>query len=479
MDELDRSTYKVSIMKSIQLSSLIFSLLSLTEGISLNKRDNGLEPRVMSVEIQRRTISDPISNDRRRLRKRDGTIDIGIDNEQSLYFLNASLGTPPQDFRLHLDTGSSDLWVNAQGSKLCSTHANICSESGLYSPNKSSTYEYLNSDFNISYADGSGASGDYATETFRMGSVKLEDLQFGIGYVTSDNEGVLGIGYKSNEAQVGQLNRDAYDNLPARLASKGLIASNAYSLYLNDLESATGTILFGGVDQEQYTGDLVTLPINKINGEFAELSITLQSVSADSETIADNLDLAVILDSGSTLSYLPATLTSDIYDIVGAQYEEGESVAYVPCDLGNDSGNLTFKFKDPAEISVPLSELVLDFTDVTGRQLSFDNGQAACTFGIAPTTGDISILGDTFLRSAYVVFDLENNEISLAQSNFDATKSHILEIGTGKHPVPTATGSGSSDNKENAAASLAPLGGDAAISMVAGAFALGFAWMLI
>ncbi|EWG46661.1 hypothetical protein FVEG_07058 [Fusarium verticillioides 7600] len=466
-------------MKSIQLSSLLLSLLPLTQAISLNKRDNGLEPRVMSVEIQRRTISDPISNDRRRLRRRDGTVDIDIDNEQSLYFLNASLGTPAQDFRLHLDTGSSDLWVNAEGSKLCSTHANICSESGLYSPNKSSTYEYLNSDFNISYADGSGASGDYATETFRMGSVKLEDLQFGIGYVTSDNEGVLGIGYKSNEAQVGQLNRDAYDNLPAKLASKGLIASNAYSLYLNDLESATGTILFGGVDQEQYIGDLVTLSINKINGGYSEFSITLQSVSADSETIVDNLDLTVILDSGSTLSYLPASLTSDIYDIVGAQYEEGQSVAYVPCDIGNDSGNFTFKFKDSAEISVSLSEMVLDFTDVTGNQLSFDNGQAACTFGIAPTTGDFSILGDTFLRSAYVVFDLDNNEISLAQSNFNATKSHILEIGTGKNAVPTVTGSGSSDNKENAAASLSPLGGDAAVSMVAGAFALGFAWMLI
>ena len=116
-----------------------------------------------------------------------------------------------------------------------------------------------------------------------MGSVKLEDLQFGIGYVTSDNEGVLGIGYKSNEAQVGQLNRDAYDNLPAKLASKGLIASNAYSLYLNDLESATGTILFGGVDQEQYIGDLVTLSINKVNGGVSEFSITLQSVFRDTD----------------------------------------------------------------------------------------------------------------------------------------------------------------------------------------------------
>ncbi|KAF4441254.1 hypothetical protein F53441_12103 [Fusarium austroafricanum] len=485
-------------MKSIQVSSILLSLLPFTEGISLHRRQNGLEPRVMSVEIQRQGITNPIANDRKRFRRRDGTVDMSIDNEvrdsphwhksslinsiqQSLYFLNVSLGTPPQNFRLHLDTGSSDLWVNAQGSKLCSTHANICAESGLYSPNKSSTYDYLNSDFNISYADGSGASGDYATETFRMGSVKIEDLQFGIGYVTSDNEGVVGIGYKVNEAQVGQLNRDPYDNLPAKLAANGIIASNAYSLYLSDLESATGTLLFGGVDQEQYVGKLVTLPINKINDEFSEFYITLNSVSADSETISDSLNLGVVLDSGSTLSYLPARLTQDIYDVVGAQYDEGQSVAYVPCDLANDSGNLTFSFQNSAEINVALSELVLDFTVITGQQMSFNNGQQACTFGIAPTTSDISILGDTFLRSAYVVFDLNNNEISLAQSNFDVSGSHILEIGSGKHPVPSGTGGGKSGsgNKENGAGSLSPLGSDGVLSMLAGAIALGFAWMLI
>lgn len=108
MDELDRSTYKVSIMKSIQLSSLLLSLLSLTEGISLNKRDNGLEPRVMSVEIQRRTISDPISNDRRRLRKRDGTIDIGIDNEVSIYHNNTE--TQPLTSSSNLFTSSMHHW---------------------------------------------------------------------------------------------------------------------------------------------------------------------------------------------------------------------------------------------------------------------------------------------------------------------------------------------------------------------------------
>lgn len=366
-------------------------------------------------------------------------------------------------------------------SKLCTTHANICAESGLYNSNKSSTYEYVNSEFNISYADGSGATGDYATDTFRMANVTIKDLQFGIGYVTSDNEGVIGIGYTTNEAVVQETNPEYYKNMPARLASDGAIASNAYSLYLDDLESATGKILFGGVDEEHYIGELVTVPIMKINGEYAEFYVKLNSVSADSQTIGENLDLGVVLDSGSTLSYLPASIVEDIYQLVGADYIDGQETAYVPCDLANQEGNFTFKFNDPAEITVPLSELVLDFTDITGHQMSFNNGQAACSFGIAPSGSQISILGDTFLRSAYVVFDLDNNEISLAQSNFDATGSHILEIGTGKNAVPSATGAGKpqSSGHENSAGALSPLGSDGVVSMFAGVVALTFAWLLI
>ncbi|KAF5023742.1 hypothetical protein F66182_4175 [Fusarium sp. NRRL 66182] len=431
--------------------------------------------------MQRRRIDNPVAHDQRRHSKR-GTVDMGIDNEQSLYFLNASLGTPPQQFRLHLDTGSSDLWVNSADSELCSTRGSVCDESGLYNANKSSTYRYVASNFNISYADGSGASGDYATETFRMGEVEVEQLQFGIGYDSSDSEGVLGIGYPSNEAQAAELGEKPYKNLPAKLAADGLIASNAYSLYLDDLESATGSILFGGVDQAQYTGHLVTLPINKIDGVYAEFYITLQGLRSGSETIAQDMSLDVVLDSGSTLTYLPARAAEDIYDLVGAQYEEGDQTAHVPCDLADDPGGLTFYFDGSAQITVPLSELVLDVTDSRERQLSFDNGEAACTFGIAPAQSDVSILGDTFLRSAYVVFDLENNEISLAQSNFDATESHVLEIGSGKNPLPSATGvdgpgssSGSTDKKENMAGSLQ---GDGFAAAFAWAFALGFAWLL-
>ena len=71
-------------MKSLQLSSaILFSLLACADAISLHKRQDGLEPRVMSVPIQRRKVDDPFAHDRKRLSRRDGTVNVGIDNEVS------------------------------------------------------------------------------------------------------------------------------------------------------------------------------------------------------------------------------------------------------------------------------------------------------------------------------------------------------------------------------------------------------------
>ncbi|KAK7424997.1 hypothetical protein QQZ08_008393 [Neonectria magnoliae] len=427
-------------MKSIQLFLVIAALLfTKTGAISLHKRQDGSDPRVLSLDLHRHQLQDPVTHDRNRQQRRSGSVDVDIDNQQTLYYFNASLGTPKQTFRLHLDTGSSDLWVNTLDSPLCSTASNLCGESGTYNANKSSTYEYVDSYFNISYADRSGATGDYVTDTFRVGDIKIENLQFGVGYESTSDQGVLGIGYDVNEAQVDRTGGSAYKNLPAKMAADGLIASNAYSLWLNDLSSQTGTILFGAVDRAHYEGDLITVPIEKNDGVYSDFFIALTGLSFGSTIIDDNIALAVLLDSGTSLTYLPESITDVIFEQVDAVYQEANGVAFVSCSLASEPGNLTFKFSDPAEIVVPISELVIDYLEITGRQLAFDDGSEACMFGIAPSSGT-NVLGDSFLRSAYIVFDLENNEISLAQSNFNATGSDIVEIGSGENAVPSATG---------------------------------------
>lgn len=360
----------------------------------------------------------------------------------TLYFANVSLGTPAQPLQLHIDTGSSDLWTNVADSTFCKSSQDPC-YGGTYKANSSSTYKYVSSKFNITYADGSGAVGDYATDTLAIGGVTLQNLQFGIGYQSGSQEGILGIGYTTNEVQVNTYGGQTYPNVPELMAKNGIIQSNAYSLWLDDLEANTGSILFGGVDTDKFHGTLQTLPIQPVQGAYAEFLITMTGVSLSNGRSSVSLNsgdtpVAVLLDSGSSLTYLPDNLASALYQQVGAEYDNERQTAFVPCSLADNTSTIDFQFSSPV-ISVPMSEMVIN--PGTGSGTRFNDGTAACIFGVAPSgQGGISVLGDTWIRSAYVVYDLANNEISLAQTNFNATKSNILEIGTGANSVPQATG---------------------------------------
>ncbi|KIX09933.1 uncharacterized protein Z518_01014 [Rhinocladiella mackenziei CBS 650.93] len=426
-------------------------------------------PRVISLPIERRNIPDILAHEQSRLRKRQGTVEQTLDNEESLYYANLSLGTPEQSLRLHIDTGSSDLWVNTPDSSFCSSATNPC-EGGTYDPSASSTYKFVNDEFNISYVDGSGAIGDYVTDTLHFGGHTLNDFQFGIGETSSSQQGVLGIGYASNEVQVNRAGLDPYPNLPEALVNASLIASNAYSLWLNDLDASTGEILFGGVNTEKYEGDLATMPIIQTYGGYYELVVALtgMTVAGTDLSSSSSLPAGVLLDSGSTLSYLPDDITQEIYNQVQAVYQPDVGAAYAECSLASSDATLDFDFSGQT-ISVPYNELFLNAgTNNFGQPLTFTNGEEACLFGIAPTLGGTALLGDTFLRSAYVVYDLANNEISLAQTVFNSTSDNIQEITTGTDSVPNASPVANPVTDVAGATGGARLGAGAATATVTG-----------
>lgn len=276
------------------------------------------------------------------------------------------------------------------------------------------------------------------TDILNIGGVNVTDMQFGIGYTSTSAEGILGIGYEINEVQVGVAGLEPYANLPAAMVKQGLINSNAYSLWLNDLDASTGSILFGGVDTDQFTGTLETIPVQKEAGNFYEFLVTLTEMSLGGTTLVSDLALAVLLDSGTSLTYLPNTITEAIYEAVGADYDEDEAAAYVPCKIASNSSTLDFTFSTPS-ISVSMAELTLDIEYTDGSTPKYPNGDTMCLFGIAPAGSSTSVLGDTFLRSAYLVYDLANNEISMAQTNFNATGNNVQEITTGTTAVPGAS----------------------------------------
>ena len=86
-----------------------------------------------------------------------------------------------------------------------------------------------------------------------------------------------------------------------------------------------------------------------------------------------------------------------------------------------------------------MSQLVLPLTTTTGQVPKYQNGQTVCQLGIQPAGQLPTLFGDTFLRSAYVVYDLENNQIALAQTNFDAKSSNIVSFASKGAPIPSAT----------------------------------------
>ena len=157
-----------------------------------------------------------------------------------------------------------------------------------------------------------------------------------------------------------------------------------------------------------------------------------------------NLALPVFLDSGTPISYLPGSVLKPIISGLGAFNSSELDGLLVPCSQECSPTTFNFGFGGDGgpSIAVSLGELVVPIINDDGSHPTFSNGEPICSFGIAPGDPGPYILGDTFLRSAYVVFDLTNNQIAIAQTNYNSTSANISEIteATISHSSSTASG---------------------------------------
>ncbi|KAI2637581.1 aspartic peptidase domain-containing protein [Hypomontagnella submonticulosa] len=400
------------------------------------------------------------------LHKRAGTYSQELNNNLTGggYYAQVTVGTPPQTVDLIVDTGSSDVWVLDSRADLCRSTAKqdyygYCLST--YDPSKSSTYSVVSQGaFSIQYVDGSGAEGDYIKDTFGIGGADIKALQMGLAENSTINSGLLGIGFAANVAAF-----KPYPNIMNLFQDQDLISSQAYSLYLDDLLAETGTILFGGLDTEKFIGQLKTVDIQPDRyGNYSSFTVALTALTttADNGTVTNYTRAAVpvILDSGTTLTYLPSSMTRRIYRAFDAVDDtSGTGLVYVNCDYLTDMKNFTFDFQfggsDGPVVKVPIDEMVLDnvrqYIDL-GLDVPSTPFKNICSFGLQPSS-DYYLLGDTFLRSSYVVYDLTNHQIGLAQANLNSTKSNVLEI-TEESGIPDASGVASQVTVEQTATGL-------------------------
>ena len=172
-------------------------------------------------------------------------------------------------------------------------------------------------------------------------------------------------------------------------------------------------------------------------------SVSVLGCSGSVQFSQPNLALPVILDSGTTAAYLPDSIVNPILSGVGVINNEDYGLI-VPCSLADSPATLSFGFggNNGPNISVSLGEFVTPIYNEEGLQPKFRDGAGTiCAWGLMSSgTGPI-LLGDAFLRSAYVVYDLTNNQIGMAQTNFNTSDTHVVEISGSSIPGATITAS--------------------------------------
>jgi hypothetical protein len=178
--------------------------------------------------------------------------------------------------------------------------------------------------------------------------------------------------------------------------------------------------------------DTATNTINSMTVAWTSLNITDSNGSNAANTTT--LPLPAVLDSGTTLTLVPEPVFSYLVDYFGAIPSGDIGFGWlVNCNISDGYGSLDWGFNNNENIvSVQFSELALPALDDTGAPLRFDNGDAACNFGVGLVPDNAPVLlGDTFLRSAYVIYDLENAEIAIGNTIFNTTESNLVEISSG------------------------------------------------
>lgn len=361
----------------------------------------------------------------RGLARRDTQSDaeaIPLGNEGHWYVAKLEVGSNKQQVLVLLDTGSSDFWVVAKGAD-CKADAKDCTSYGEFDPLQLNLF-FANSllpDFSFTYLDDTSVTGRYVQDTVKIGNYTVENYVIALANETSLPYGVLGIGYSAKVALSKQ--NQEYPNLPQRLRDDGLIKKNLYLLYLNLINADLGLVLFGGIDTAKIDGDLTTLPIvniyelklNKPIEVAVEITgIKFSSSQGEAGITTDNHYVAM-LDLGSTNTYLPSLLFKRLLSTLKVELK-GSNLHYLECP-SDDSLAVEFDFNG-AKILVPLEELVIPSTDFPGRCL---------LSGVLPSESALAIVGDSVLRHAYLVYNLEDYEILIGNVKY-TEDSNIEDI---------------------------------------------------
>merc|ERR1712195_78586 len=214
--------------------------------------------------------------------------------EDAQYFIEISIGDPPQSFKVVADTGSSNLWIP---SKTCKKTNIACLLHDKYDNTKSSSYQANGTTYSIKY--GSGQCSGFMSNA----EVTKEP---GIAFVAAHFDGILGLGFSS--IAVTHATPWWYHAVDQKLVDEPVFA-----FYLNRTAGGDGELLLGGVDEAHYTGEFTEVPLtNETYWEFH-----MDGVKVGDTAFCEG-GCKAIADSGTSLLAGPKDVVKEINKAIGA-----------------------------------------------------------------------------------------------------------------------------------------------------------------
>ncbi|XP_067863957.1 gastricsin-like [Heptranchias perlo] len=380
--QLSECLHKVPLHRCKSVRQILKERGELKQFLETHKYDPALKYRHLFPGYQSEVADEPLLN----------SFDMS-------YYGSITIGTPPQNFGVLFDTGSSNLWI---ASIYCDSPT--CRNHKRFNPTQSSTYSTRRQTFSIAYGSGS-LSGFFGYDTVDVAGISIPKQEFGLSqnepgtsFYYSKFDGILGLGYPGLSAGGATTVFDGM--MQDRLVSQPL-----FSIYLGSDPNSQdgGEVTFGGIDSRLYTGEITWVPVLQ---ELYWL-IPMQGVLLNGKPTFCTQGCQAMVDTGTSLLTAPSEELAELLQYIGA-YQNQYGEYSVNCNDVPNMPSLTFVING-ADLTIHPSAYVQE-----NDGYCFPALQA--TYLPAPTEdGPFWILGDVFLREFYSIYDRGNNRMGFAK----------------------------------------------------------------
>lgn len=406
----------------VSMSASLYSIAAKGLTIDLIHRDFVESPSIVasSTPSQRLINSLRRSLNRRKLLSSSLMAPIDIISDKGEYLMKLSIGTPPVETLAVADTGSDLTWIQCKPCTQC-----FHQKAPLFEPKLSSTYKPIGCTsspcnalhgrtscddltgtcrYTLRYGDTSFSNGNLATETIRLGSVAISNVVVGCGHHNRGTfgahaSGIVGLGG-------GEL---------SLITQIGSLTQGIFSYCLGSYVHGASSKMSFGDDAIVSGDDVATIPlVVKTPNTFYFL--TLEGVSVGNQRIDYYTPSTsngykgieegnIIIDSGTTLTFLPKELYNQVTIEVKRQMKMKE--------MDDPKGLLNLCYYATSVTHVPEINFHFKGGDVKLKpQNTFVKTRENCLcLGFAPTS-DEGIFGNLAQMDFLVGYDLGNKTLS-------------------------------------------------------------------